>query len=227
MTTPHEIISVNIGKPISIKKMSKEIKTGIFKFQINAPVYLGKLNFNGDGQADLVHHGGVEKAVCVYSYEHYPYWERELSCEIVYGAFGENLTVKGMLEKDVCIGDIYKLGEAVVQVSQPRQPCYKLAKRYNMADLPVRFQNTGYTGFYFRVLKEGWVPEHPSIELIQRHLKGVTIEFANKIMHHAKENIEGIHQILEVDELSSNWRQTFTNRLKGKEVDPRTRLDGR
>ncbi|MBJ8032143.1 MOSC domain-containing protein, partial [Bacillus cereus group sp. N21] len=86
----------------------------------------------GDGQADLVHHGGVDKAVCVYSGEHYSYWEETLNQDLEYGAFGENITVSGMREEDVCIGDTFELGEAIVQVTQPRQPCFKLAKKYNI-----------------------------------------------------------------------------------------------
>lgn len=221
-----EIVSINIGKPITVQDKGKELKTGIFKFQVNSPIFLGKLNFDGDGQADLIHHGGEEKAVCVYPYEHYPHWEKDLDRELTFGAFGENLTTKGILESDACIGDIFKLGEAVVQISQPRQPCFKLAKRYNVADLPIRFQNTGYTGFYFRVLKEGWVETHSTIDIIQRHPRKITVEFANHTMHQDKKNFEAIEEILEIDALSSNWRKTLAKRLDGIEVDTRARLRG-
>ncbi|WP_051317109.1 MOSC domain-containing protein [Ectobacillus panaciterrae] len=113
-----------------------------------------------------------------------------------------------------------------MQISQPRQPCFKLAKRYNVADLPIRFQNTGYTGFYFRVLKEGWVETHSTIDIIQRHPRKITVEFANHTMHQDKKNFEAIEEILEIDALSSNWRKTLTKRLDGIEVDTKARLRG-
>ncbi len=148
---------------------------------------------------DLVHHGGAEKAVCVYPYEHYLFWEKELQRKLEYGAFGENLTIKGLLEDDVHIGDIFQLGEAVVQVSQPRQPCYKLTVRYGMPDMILKVQDTGFTGFYFRVLKEGFVCKDRGLKRISRHPKGITISYANRIKHHEKNNIEGIKNF-------SRWR---------------------
>lgn len=221
-----EIVSINIGKPIRVDFKGKEIETGIYKFQTKGPIYLGKLNFDGDGQADLVHHGGPDKAVCVYSFEHYPYWEKELDRKLMIGAFGENLTVKGMLETQINIGDIFQIGEAIVQVSQPRQPCFKLAKRYDLHDLPLRFQNTGYTGFYLRVLNEGWVSAESSIELLEKNPSTVTIAFANFIMHHDQKNMKAIEEILNQKELSSNWRKTFLKRLEGNIEDTKARLEG-
>lgn len=221
-----EILSVNIGKPQQIHFKNKEVSTGIFKQPVHRSLFLSGLNFEGDGQADLVHHGGREKAVCVYPYEHYPFWEKELNKPLPYGAFGENLTIQGLLEADVCIGDIFQLGEATVQVSQPRQPCYKLSVKYDSPDMPLKVQETGYTGFYFRVLQEGVVPAAAALSRISRHPKAVTVSYANRIMHHEKEDIEGIRKILEVDELSANWKKTLLKRLEGKETDSRERLTG-
>ncbi|GIM46026.1 MOSC domain-containing protein [Collibacillus ludicampi] len=172
------------------------------------------MNLDGDGQADLVYHGGKDKAVCVYSYDHYPYWERVLKRKLAYAAFGENLTVKGIKEEEICIGDIFQFGEAIVQVSQPRQPCHKLAKKHNMKDLPLLVQKTGFTGFYFRVLREGWVAQDRGLRLLHRHPLGITVAFANQIMHHDKKNLKGIEQILAVKELSESWRNTFLKRLR-------------
>lgn len=160
---PH-IISLNIGTPQKLQFQGKEIETGLFKESVNKPLYLSTLNFEGDGQADLKHHGGRDKAVCVYAFEHYPYWEQELSQPLPYGVFGENLTITGLLESDVCIGNIYKIGGTLVQVTQPRQPCYKLSYRYNRKDFPLLVQDTGFTGFYVRVLQEGTIS--PSDEII-------------------------------------------------------------
>ena len=157
-----EIRSLNVGKPRDLQFGKKEITTGINKKPVSNPVYLSTLNFTGDGQGDLVHHGGRDKAVCVYSYEHYPYWEKELGKPLDFSAFGENLTLLGLTEDELCIGDSFQIGEAVVQVSQPRQPCFKLSLIHERKDMPLLIQNTGYTGYYFRVLKEGMVaPSRP------------------------------------------------------------------
>lgn len=220
------IISINIGKPALMDYNGKEILSGINKKQVDGPIFLDKLNFAGDGQADLIHHGGADKAVCVYSFEHYSYWEQRLNRKLDVAAFGENLTIKGMLESDVAIGDIFQIGEAVVQVSQPRQPCYKLAARYGVADLPVQVERTGYTGYYFRVLKAGWITSSAAIVLKERHPKQLTVEYANEIMHHDKNNIKAIKEILSVNELSKSWQNTFTKRLNGEEIDRKLRVEG-
>lgn len=219
------IISLNVGKPAVFAYQGKEIETGIFKHPVNEPLYLSKTNLDGDGQADLVYHGGPEKAVCVYPHEHYPYWTERLSRQLDMGAFGENLTVEGLREESVCIGDIFQWGEAVVQISQPRQPCHKLAKKYDVPELPLWVQETGYTGFYFRVLQEGRVAMD-QLQLIERHPAGVTVQFANQIMHLDKQNREGIERILAVDALSVNWCQTLTKRLAGVQTDTSARLNG-
>lgn len=221
-----EILSLNVGKPVQVQFNNKEVSTGIFKTPTNETLFLSWLNFEGDGQADLVHHGGREKAVCVYPYEHYPYWEQELQQRLTYGAFGENITIRGLLESDVHIGDVFKLGEAVVQVSQPRQPCYKLSVKYGKPDMPLRVQETGYTGFYFRVLEEGEVSKSDSLIRTYSHPKAISITYANHIMHREKNNIEGIKKILEVEELSVNWRKTFLKRVEGNETDSLERLTG-
>ena len=226
MANEYQLLSLNIGLPKEVIYGGKVIHTGINKKQVKEPVYLSFVKFNGDGQADLVHHGGVDKAVCVYTGDHYPYWETELNQDLVYGAFGENITVSGMREEDVCIGDTFELGEAIVQVTQPRQPCFKLAKKYNIPKLPLYFQETGYTGFYFRVLKEGWVSSVDTLKSLQSDPKGVSIAFANRIMHKEKQNIEGVKRILEVNALSSSWRKSFEKRISGEEINTKERLEG-
>lgn len=226
MANEYQLLSLNIGLPKEVIYGGKVIHTGINKKQVKEPVYLSFVKFNGDGQADLVHHGGVDKAVCVYTGDHYPYWEKELNQDLVYGAFGENITVSGMREEDVCIGDTFELGEAIVQVTQPRQPCFKLAKKYNIPKLPLYFQETGYTGFYFRVLKEGWVSSVDILKKLQSDPKGVSVAFANRIMHKEKQNIEGVKRILEVNALSCSWRKSFEKRISGEEINTKERLEG-
>ncbi|MCT8138564.1 MOSC domain-containing protein [Anaerobacillus sp. CMMVII] len=207
-----KINSINIGKSQTIVHNGKKIISSICKTIVNEPLKLGELGFEGDEQADLVHHGGSDKAVCVYSMEHYQYWEKILSRKLDYGAFGENVTVTGMTEIDVCIGDLFQIGEAVVQVSQPRQPCYKLAARYNVPEMVALVQNSGYTGFYFRVIKEGVIDVSSKITLVEKSSQGISIEFANQMMYHDNRNNEGIKKLLEVEALSASWRQTLMKR---------------
>ncbi|KMP38750.1 MOSC domain-containing protein [Bacillus bombysepticus] len=226
MANEYQLLSLNIGLPKEVTYGGKVVHTGINKKQVKEPVYLSFVKFSGDGQADLVHHGGVDKAVCVYTGDHYPYWEKELNQDLVYGAFGENITVSGMSEEDVCIGDTFELGQAIVQVTQPRQPCFKLAKKYNIPKLPLYFQETGYTGFYFRVLKEGWVSSVDTLKRLQSDPKGVSVAFANRIMHKEKQNIEGVKRILEVNALSNSWRKSFEKRISGEEINTKERLEG-
>ncbi|QTD40527.1 MOSC domain-containing protein [Sporosarcina sp. Te-1] len=199
-----EIRSMNIGKPIELAFGTKQVTTGIQKKPINKPILLTTLNFNGDGQGDLVHHGGIDKAVCAYPFEHYSYWEEQLGRPLSFGAFGENLTLQGLTEKDLCIGDSFQLGEAVVQVSQPRQPCFKLALLYDRKDMPLLVQNSGYTGFYFRVLQEGMVSPLDELIPLHSHEKAISVAEANRLMHHDKNDLVGIRQLLEVNELSRN-----------------------
>ncbi|MCR6787627.1 MULTISPECIES: MOSC domain-containing protein [Bacillus cereus group] len=226
MANEYQLLSLNIGLPKEVTYGGKVVHTGINKKQVKEPVYLSFVKFNGDGQADLIHHGGVDKAVCVYTGDHYPYWEKKLNQDLVYGAFGENITVSGMSEEDVCIGDTFELGQAIVQVTQPRQPCFKLAKKYNIPKLPLYFQETGYTGFYFRVLKEGWVSSVDTLKRLQSDPKGVSVAFANRIMHKEKQNIEGVKRILEVNALSNSWRKSFEKRISGEEIHTKERLEG-
>lgn len=220
------IQSVNVGKPQLLTFDGKELATGIYKEPLDTTLHLSKVQLTGDGQADLEHHGGEDKAVCVYSYEHYAYWEERLGQPLRCGAFGENLTVSGMLEDEIHIGDIFQWGEAELQVSQPRQPCYKLAKRYGKNELPFWVQETGYTGFYFRVLKEGAVGKDQPLQLLKKHPAQITLSFANRIMHQEKDNHEGIKRILALDELSTSWRRTFTKRLGGSLEDTSKRVNG-
>lgn len=208
-----ELISLNVGKTTSLLYNRKTVESGILKFPAEKSVFLSKTGFTGDEQADLVHHGGEDKAVCVYASEHFPYWEEKLGQPMVFGAFGENMTVKGLLETDIHIGDIFHIGEAIVQISQPRQPCFKLAARYKKPKLPLLVQETGFTGFYFRVLKEGTV--HPGDRFIceKKHPLAITIAFANQIMYERTPPRHLLQQLLAVEELAESWRAPLSKKL--------------
>lgn len=209
----YEILSIHVGRPCTYEFDGKQVETAIVKEPVGGPVYLSRTNFEGDGQADLIHHGGEDKAVCVYPADHYMYWESVLKRKLPEAAFGENVTVKGLTEKEVCIGDIFKLGEALVQVSQPRQPCFKLAKRLNQKDMVLKVRDTGYSGFYFRVLEEGIVEPDSRLQLVSRDAHEATVSYANHLMYHDRGNHPAIRKILEVEALSESWRSSFLKQL--------------
>lgn len=201
--------SLNIGQPAKEIFRDKEVNTGICKKPVSGPLNLKKLGFEGDGVADLKHHGGHDKAVCVYSSDHYPYWEGVLGIKLPVAAFGENFSVSNLNEDDVCIGDVFQVGTAIVQVSQPRQPCKTLAARYGRNDLVKLVVDSGRTGFYFKVLREGIVERKNKLILMERDSSNITISFANNILHHDKKNCNGIEKVLAVPALSESWQKSF------------------
>jgi MOSC domain-containing protein YiiM len=207
--------ALNIGLPKRETFGKKTLVTGICKQPVAGAVFLSKQGFEGDGVGDRTHHGGNDKAVCVYSLDHYPYWQSYLGITMPAAAFGENLSVAGMHEDDVCIGDVYRIGTAQVQVSQPRQPCGTLAARYGRNDFVKLVAESGRTGFYFRVLTEGQVRAGEILALIERDPRGVSIAFANNIFHHDRTNRDGIEKVLAVPALSGSWQRSFRE-LKNK-----------
>ncbi|WP_211269527.1 MOSC domain-containing protein [Paenibacillus glacialis] len=206
-----QLISLNVGKPITVEYKGKELETGIYKQSVQGNVFLGNELFDGDGQADLVHHGGPDKAVCVYPYEHYPYWETQLGKPLDYAAFGENLTVTGMLETDVCIGDIFQVGEAVLQVSQPRYPCFKLSQKHGASDLPAQVLKTGFSGFYFRVLQTGYISGTSAIHKHESHPAQVKVVEILRLLASARtdRDQDTLQRMMELDVLASVVKEKF------------------
>lgn len=205
---------LNIGLPKKEVFHGKELITGICKKPVIGRLSLSLQGFEGDGVGDRKHHGGSDKAVCVYSLDHYAYWETALGISLPEAAFGENLSVVDMKEEAVCIGDIYMIGTAEVQVSQPRQPCGTLAARYNREDFVRLVADSGRTGFYFRVLKEGSIQAGDAVALAERDMRGVTVAFANQIYYRDRMNREGIERVLAVPALSVSWRRSFEELLQ-------------
>jgi MOSC domain-containing protein YiiM len=229
-----QLLSIQVGLPKQLgvegasNPMDRPWCTGFFKAPVLEPIWLGKTNLVGDGQADLKHHGGPEKAVLAYAAQHYPFWREQLNLpNLEYGAFGENFTVAEQTEASVCIGDIYEVGEACLQVSQPRQPCWKLSRRWRMKELALQVQKTGKTGWYFRVLKEGYVQPNSSLVLRDRAFPQWSIARANEIMHHQRNNREAAAELAACPLLAPNWRETLSKRAaKGINPDSRPRLFG-
>ncbi|MGC1955524.1 MAG: MOSC domain-containing protein, partial [Gammaproteobacteria bacterium] len=208
------LVSVNLSMPKAIRNEHKEITTGIFKTPAEGRVMLRRLNLDGDGQADLWGHGGAFRAVYVYSLEHYDYWRRELGRDdFAYGQFGENFTVQGMLEDDIRIGDRFRIGGALVEVSQPRIPCYKLAIKMGIDDFQNRFLKSGRVGFYFRVLEEGEVGAGDVIELVGRDHNGMSVRAVNDLLFFNTADLEGTRRALSIPALSHGWKGSFEQRL--------------
>jgi MOSC domain-containing protein YiiM len=203
------IESLNIGFPREENFHGKKIWTGMCKIPASGSIRLGMLGFEGDGVGDTKHHGGPDKAVCVYSIDHYPFWQRVIGCSLPRAPFGENLSVSNLHEDDVCVGDIFEAGTALLQVSQPRQPCKTLLARCARDDMIKLMVETGYTGFYFRVLEEGIVQKGNTLVREKRDPHGITISFANRIYHHDRRNVEAIEKVLAVASLSESWRRYF------------------
>jgi MOSC domain-containing protein YiiM len=213
------IATVQVGLPQTLGRddapdpMDRPWTTGFFKQPVAGPLWLGTTHLAGDGQADLKNHGGVDKAVLAYSAAHYDYWRSHLNLpNLLYGAFGENFTIVGQTEADVCVGDTYAVGEARVQVSQPRKPCWKLSRRWRIADLAQQVLFNGRSGWYFRVLQEGQVAPGQEMQLCDRPYPEWTIARAHQIMHHDRNDRAAAIALANCPLLSDNWREKLLQR---------------
>jgi len=213
------LISIQVGQPRRYGSpdaedyFDQEWRSAIGQEPVAGAVWLGKTNLAGDKQADLRFHGGVDKAVNGYPSEHYADWIEQLQLALAHGAFGENFTTAGLTEANVCIGDVYRLGDAIVQVSQPRQPCAKLARRWRTKDLAARVIEAGKTGWYLRVLQEGKVEAGMSIELLERPQPQWTIAAANEVIYHGKRDVAAMRALIACPPLSAAWRDELNSRL--------------
>ncbi len=208
------VISINLGFPREVAWKGKTVTTGIFKEPIEGRVRLRSLNFDGDGQADLTVHGGVDKAVYAYPSEHYGYWQQELpDTDLPWGMFGENLTTIGLLEQDVNIGDRFRIGTAEVVVTQPRTPCYKLGIKFGRTDIVKRFLDSRRTGFYFCVVQEGEVETGDTLELISRDENSITVIDITRLYVREIEDINLLKRTIQIEALSASWRKYFQDQL--------------
>ncbi|MGD7044690.1 MOSC domain-containing protein [Jeotgalibacillus proteolyticus] len=211
--TVYQVHSLNAGKTETLTFGSKTFDSAIRKRPVNRRVWVHKLGIEEDEQA-YKDHGGTEKAICQYPYEYYGYWKDLLGFLETEALFGENLSTIGLTEENTHIGDIFALGEARLQVTEPRQPCYKLAAKYNIPDLVARMQKSGYTGFMFRVLEEGWVSPGDELILISQDEKRVTVAEVNRVKWNKKASAEEVEEILSVEALSKTLRETLSKRRK-------------
>jgi MOSC domain-containing protein YiiM len=205
--------SLNVGLPTRVAS-AKPWTSGIYKSAVFGRVRLSLENLAGDGQADLTVHGGPDKAVCVYAVGHYPLWREELGVhECGPGWFGENFSVDSQNETDVAVGDTYRVGTAVVQVSQPRAPCSKLGRRWNRLDMPKLVVESGRTGWYLRVIETGEVERGDTLTLIERPFPKWTIEAVNDVAYSrgGVADVEAARQLSDCSALAEAWRAGFRN----------------
>lgn len=225
MVTCGAIVSINVGLPREYDSAATDDPdafvespppadkfrgpwiTGFFKQPVAGPVVVHLTNLSGDGQADRRVHGGPDKAVLAYAADHYPVWRLELGEPgLSFGAFGENLSIADVTERDVCIGDVWIAGDVRLQVSQPRQPCWKLARRWHRPDLPRRVVQTNRTGWYFRVLQTGVIEAGQAISLSERPHEAWTVERCNDAMYRQAASRAELMELMSLPELSDAWK---------------------
>jgi MOSC domain-containing protein YiiM len=212
---PMKLVSVNVGMPRDVEWRGQSVTTGIFKEPVAGPTTVRTLNLDGDAQADLEVHGGVDKAVYAYPLEHYEYWRREMpGVDFPVAVFGENLTVEGVLEDAAYVGDRYRIGGAELVVTQPRLPCYKLGVRFDRADMVKRFLESRRTGFYFAVAVEGDVSAGDALELVGREQETVSVADIVRLYAFEKDDFATMRAAVDVEALPESWRGHFLYRLE-------------
>jgi len=216
-----------MGTPGASDPMDRPWESAIFKKETDQKLWLGETALNGDEVGDKKSHGGPEKALFAYPIKHYTYWKKDLAIDSIgMGAMGENIAVLEMDEFTVCIGDTYKFGDAIIQVSQPRRPCWKPARRFRTIDFSLRIQNSGRTGWYFRVLQEGYVHAGIDLELIERPYPQWTIAACNEVMYVYKDDLRLADDLASCEFLAINWKRTLQKRLRGQASSDKKRVYG-
>lgn len=207
------VVALCVGLPREVEWRGNTVLTSIFKTPVDRRLRVTTLNFEGDEQSDLTAHGGVDKAVYVYPSEHYAPWHHDLpDADLPWGVFGENLTTEGLLE-DVRIGDRFKVGSAEFVVTQPRLPCFKLGIRFGRPDILKRMMQSGRTGFYLSVAREGELGPGDEIEPMSRADEGLSVADVVKLYTVDAQNQEMLRRATETASLPESWRAYFRHRL--------------
>lgn len=208
------VVSVNVGLPREVAWHGRVVRTSIWKEPVEGSVHASTLNLEGDRQSDLSVHGGPEKAVYAYPAEHYEYWRRELQLpDLARGAFGENLTIEGLLESQLHIGDRLRVGAAEFQVTQPRVPCFKLGVRFDRDDMVKRFLHSGRSGFYLAVVREGDIAAGQAIEILARDAHGVTVAEVATLYARESDDPDLMRRVIAIPALPEGWKSHFRERL--------------
>ena len=208
-----KVLSINVGRPREVQSRGKRVRTSIFKDPVAGPVWARTLNLDGDEQSDLSVHGGPDKAVYAYPSEHYAWWRGQLpEIDLPWGAFGENLTTEGLNEDALHIGDRLGIGPAEFLVTQPRMPCFKLGVRFGRLDMVKRFQQSGRSGFYCAVVREGEIAVGDSIRLISADPHGVSVADLVRLYVSPAPDQALLRRTMEVAALPESWREYFRSR---------------
>lgn len=203
-----QIISTNIGKPESIEWRGQKVQTGIYKFSVDSPIYLGDEDVVNDHVLDRRFHGGKDKACYLYSADHYPFWQNKFpDQDWQWGMFGENLTIHGLNESEIYVGDIFRIGEAVVQVSQPRQPCFKLGVRFGDQSVVDAFWESTFPGVYVRVLQSGNVKKGNELILVERNPQSLSVSEVFSIFRSNRTNKDLMQKAIDEPFLADSCRK--------------------
>lgn len=224
-TPTGRVVDVRAGPAVSVRWRGRRLVTAASKQSISGPVWVTSEGLTGDEQGNRKVHGGPDKALLLYCHEHYQEWHSE-GFPVPVGGFFENLTVSGVGETDAHLGDVWRLGDVVIQVTQPRRPCRTLADRWDRPDLPELVQQTGRTGWYARVLQPGPVAAGDALLLVDRPAGSVSAAEANRVMNLDRADEAGIRLLLAAPELPRTWRDTLVRRLAGHLEDDSARLHG-
>jgi MOSC domain-containing protein YiiM len=217
------LVSVQVGQPQKMRTaQGREWVSAIAKQPVEGKVPVGPENVAGDKQANRKYHGGPDKAVCVYCAEHYPVWRAERGIEMPYGAFGENLTIEGLTEETLCIGDTLSVGTVLLQISQPRIPCANLQKRWDWRDLPARVQETGWSGFYCRVLQTGELAAGDTLTVLARPHPEWNLLRANRALYADAPDADELSGLRALPVLSGEWRRITARMLRKLRGEPDT-----
>ncbi len=209
-----KILSVNVSEPKKVIFNGKELITSIYKKPVSERVRVTSQGIEGDRQADLSVHGGFDKAVYGYSFEHYKLWGERLQKEFTeFGLVGENLTISSFDESEINIGDRFKINDCILQVSQPRIPCYKIGIKMNSRDFPKMFSQSGLLGTYFRVVQEGSIEEGDEIEKIHSEENSMSIKDISTILFVDLKNIDLMKKALDIKSLTEEIKEKFRERL--------------
>jgi MOSC domain-containing protein YiiM len=207
------VTSVNVGMPREVEWDGRTVVTGIFKSPVATKRSVRRLNIDGDGQADLVVHGGPDKAVYAYPGEHYRFWGEQLGRELTPGIFGENLTTEGLLEDAIHVGDEFRVGTARLVVTQPRMPCFKLGIRFGNSGMVKSFLKAGKPGIYFAVLEEGEVGPGDPIERLAEDESRITVAEMFHLVLDRDSSPAALRRLLGVPSLAAVWRKELEERL--------------
>jgi len=214
------LLSVNVGLPRDIAWRGRTVHTGIWKNPVGGRCRVGRLNLDGDGQGDLAGHGGEQRAVFVYQIESYRHWQERLNrTDFIYGQFGENFTIEGLPDDAVCIGERYRIGSALFEITQPRVTCYRVGIRMNEPRMPALLTSSGRPGFYFRVLREGEVSTGDEIVKVGEAKERMTVADINALLYSPNHPRDQLERALRIEALSPGWRSSFEALLRNQTTD--------